>query len=106
MNEVVKQVDASISVNTVWEFVRDQNYVFRGKDGSEEYLVNLFTGMVLKNGSESNQLPIKVRRHSIVDTIFGSSSDMEIFVMKSGAVRTRISFAENFLQERETEVFF
>jgi len=57
-------------------------------------MINFFNGVVLKNGSESNQLPIKVRKNETIESIFEGSSDMEVFLMKNGAVRTSNSFGK------------
>jgi len=54
----VKQIDADISVNSHWKLETSKGYyVFSGQSGQSVYDLNLFTGILLKNGVEIAGLP-------------------------------------------------
>lgn len=64
LTDLVRFADNDISEKTQWS--RDKSlgaYVFKGVHKKTVYTLNLFTGVLLKNGAEASGLPSFIREH-------------------------------------------
>jgi hypothetical protein len=77
LTNIVHHIDADISDTTQWNLEASQGfYVFRGFSGPKVYDINLFTGVLLKNGVEIAGLPDVIKKDPIYVNIFGKNRDL------------------------------
>jgi hypothetical protein len=77
LTELVKVVDNAIPEQTVWRYLPTKgSYVFEGAYEQTVYHLNLFTGIILKNGVELAGLPDLVKKNKDFVTIFGVNRDL------------------------------
>lgn len=94
-------MDKDINHGSEWQFSEGKNYVFNTCTPAEKnsYQINLFEGIILKNGTETTRIPENIKNHEEYIKIFGKS-DLEVFSQADGSIRTRANFSTFFPQEK------
>jgi hypothetical protein len=64
LTEIIKIIDSDINLSTNWSHSFEKGeYVFTGVYSNKRYEVNLFTGIILKNGTEMAGLPDTIKKY-------------------------------------------
>jgi hypothetical protein len=107
LTSIVEIIDADIHPLTKWTYFQEKgDYVFRGEYDGRVYEVNLFTGILLKNGSELAGLPECIKKNEVYVQIFGENRDLEVYPEKDGSLRTRSDFSLFLPNEPNALIFF
>jgi hypothetical protein len=97
LTELVRHVDNGIPEKTAWSYHRNLGeFVFRGIHMQVIYEVNLYTGIILKNGAELTGLPEVIKKNPTYVSIFGLNRDFEVYPETNNSLRTRYGFQEFF----------
>jgi hypothetical protein len=65
-------IDADIHAEIKWTYSKEKgDYIFTGVHEKQIYEVNLFTGILLKNGAELAGLPEIIKKNKSYISIFG-----------------------------------